>query len=473
MAADAIIPILKTSKVNMPTTRREFLRKTSTTALTGAVSYHLATTSTAAEASSPSELPGLGLIGAGRMGHNHMRFAKGMCNVVAVCDVDTNRREKAKRNLSDGKARAVNDYREVLDMQDVDVVYIATPDHWHAKILIEAMRAGKDVYCEKPLTLTVDEGKQIRKVEKQTSRIVQVGTMQRSFLDLFVKAVAIAGEGRLGRIHRITAAIGGTRGSGLIPAVDPPDWLDWNQWLGPAPEAPFRLIPAAEDNTDEWVIGETNAHNRFRYWLDYSGGTFTDWGAHHVDIACWALRAAGQSDTLDTVGGDAQFPVPYKDGYPTQTDRYHTATSFSMSAKMADGAEVLINSHGRNGVLIEGEKGRIFVNRGALQGQPAEELAENPLPDDAISKTYKGLPTPYNQHRNHWSNFFHCIRERVEPISDVTSHLRALDICHLAHIAARCQRPVKWDADNEQIVGDDQANALLAREYRKGFEIEG
>lgn len=450
--------------------RRTFLQATGGSILAGATAWPSMAQESTPAGQSPNDIPGLGLVGAGRMGHNHMRFAKGMCNVVAVCDVDTSRREKAKRNLSGGKAEAYNDYRAVLDSQNVDVVYIATPDHWHAKILIEAMKAGKDVYCEKPLTLTVDEGKQVRKVEKETGRIVQVGTMQRSFLDLFVKAVAMAGEGRLGKIHRITATIGGGPTSGEIPAVDPPAWLDWNQWLGPAPERPFRLAPA-EGKADEWFIGDTNCHNRFRCWLDYSGGSMTDWGAHHVDIACWALRAAGQSDTLAEIGGEASFPVEYKDGYPLQVDRYHTANAFKMVATMTDGGELLINSHGRNGVLIEGERGRIFVNRENLQGKPVEQLSESPLPDDAVAKTYKGLPTPFNRHQNHWANFFHCVRERVEPISDVTSHLRALDICHLANISARLGRPLQWDAENEQVAGDDQANTLLSREYRQGFEI--
>ncbi len=460
--------------LNFTPSRRRFLGQTaaiaSATALTSATSTSIAATASA------NDRPALGLVGAGRMGHNHMRFAKGMCDLVAVCDVDTNHREKAINKIFDGDAKNAKgfvDYRNILDMDEVDVVYIATPDHWHAKILIEAMRAGKDVYCEKPLTLTIDEGKQIRKVQKETGRIVQVGTMQRSFLDLFVKAVAMAGDGRLGRITRATVAIGGGGGSGPIPEHAIPEWLDWNQWLGPAPESPFRWIPDSSLDPNDWVIGKTNCHQTFRSWLDYSGGSMTDWGAHHVDIAMWALRQAGQSDTVVSVGGKAKFPVPFENGFPTRTDQYHTATSFSMTATVSDGAELVINSGGRNGVLLEGTKGRIFVSRGDLTGKPVEDLTDNPLPADAIAKTYKGLPTPFNQHKNHWANFFHCTRERIEPISDVTSHLRAIDLCHLANISARFDRPMKWDANKEEIIGDDQANALLSREYRKGFEIQG
>ncbi|WP_255715204.1 Gfo/Idh/MocA family protein [Rhodopirellula halodulae] len=451
------------------THRRRFLGQSVALSAATLAPAHLRST-VAAETESANDRPGLALVGAGRMGHNHMRFAKGMCDVVAVCDVDQNHRDKAVQNLSGGKARGVNDYREVLNQKNVDVVYIATPDHWHAKILIEAMLAGKDVYCEKPLTLTVDEGKQVRKVQQQTDRVVQVGTMQRSYLDLFVKAVAIAGAGRLGRIHRTTVSIGGSSVSGPIPTAKVPTWLDWNQWLGPAPQSPFRLV--ADPKADEWNLGKTNAHQNFRWWYDYSGGKMTDWGAHHVDIACWAIREAGQSDELVSIEGDAKTPVPFADGYPTKSDQYNTAHSFAMLAKMKDGTELQINSEGRNGVLLEGDRGRIFVSRGDLTGAPVEQLKDNPLPEGAIAKVYRNLPTPYNQHRNHWANFFHCTRERIEPISDVTSHLRAIDICHLANLSARFGRSLRWDAETEQILGDDETNSLLARPARSGFETD-
>ncbi len=455
--------------------RRKFLKLATTTGAAAFIPYHFtARAASAAVSGSANDLPNLGLIGAGRMGHNHMRFASGMCHVTAVCDVDTNHREKARQNLTGGKGQAYNDYRKIIDDQEVDVVYIATPDHWHAKILIEAMRAGKDVYCEKPLTLTIDEGKVIRQVQQETGQIVQVGTMQRSYLNLFVKAIAMCQEGRLGKIQRVVATVGGSSGSGSIPTAEVPKWLDWNQWLGPAPKANFRLIldPKAGRKANDWGIGKTNAHQNFRWWYDYSGGKMTDWGAHHVDIACWALRAAGQSDELVSIGGDAKLPCEFKDGFPVPNDCYNTSHGFSITAKLKDGVDLVINSKGGNGVLIEGTKGRIMVNRGRLVGKPVEQLNDDPLPDDAIAKAYRGLPTPFNQHKNHWANFFHCTRERIEPISDVTSHLRAIDICHLANISARFQRQLKWDATNEQIVGDDQANALLKREYRQGFEIE-
>ena len=186
----------------------------------------------------------------------------------------------------------------------------------------------------------------------------------------------------------------------------------------------------------------------------------------------WALEANGQSPVPISVGGKAVHPVPFKEGYPTQNDRYNVATTFSMQAQFADDVELTIRSDTDNGILIEGDQGRIFVSRSKLVGKPVEDLKENPLPEDAIQKVYKNLPMVENERRAHWANFIHCCRERKEPISDVHSHMRALNICHLAGIAARLDRTIRWDGGTEQIVGDDQANAFLARPYRKGYEIE-
>ena len=164
--------------------------------------------------------------------------------------------------------------------------------------------------------------------------------------------------------------------------------------------------------------------------------------------------------------------MPFKNGYPTENDRYNTATKFSLRAHFPDGAELIIRDDTDNGVLIEGDQGRIFVGRGRLTGKPVEELKDNPLPEDAVQKAYKGLPMKYNERLAHWSNFFYCCRERKQPISDVNSHMISLNICHLAGIAARLGRTIQWDGELEEIVGDDQANALLARPYREGYAIE-
>ncbi len=413
----------------------------------------------------------IGLIGAGGMGMGNLNSAKQWLNLVAVADPDARRRNKANQTFGGGKAGMYTDYRGILDRSDIDIVHIATPDHWHAKPLIEAMYAGKDVYCEKPLTLTIDEGKLIRQVQKETGRIVQVGTQQRSQFNLFVKAMALVAEGRVGKIKQIEARIDGAPSSPALPSAEPPAELDWDRWLGPAPKVDYRSLQT-DERKKKGRRPQTNGHYEFRWWYEYSGGKLTDWGAHHVDIANWALKLNGQTEGPLSIDGTAKHPVEFKDGEPVQKDRYNTANSFKFTLKYPGDTEVIIRNDGGNGVLITGDKGRIFVNRGKLTGKPVEELKENPLPEDAIRKVYKGLPMLYSGRRGHWANFLHCVREKKEPISDVNSHMEMLNLCHLAGISARLGRGFEWDAKAEQVVGDEQANSMLARPYRKGYEIE-
>ncbi|MEM6779037.1 MAG: Gfo/Idh/MocA family oxidoreductase [Planctomycetota bacterium] len=417
------------------------------------------------ETKSKNDRQAIGLIGAGGMGRGNLRAASQWIDLVAIADADENRAAEANDQLSSGKADTYKDYRRVLERDDIDIVHIATPDHWHTKPLIEAMLAGKDVYCEKPLTLTVDEGKLIRRVQEETGRIVQVGTQQRSTFHLFVKAMAIVNEGRLGKIRKVQAAIGGAPVSGAIPVADVPAGLDWDLWQGPVPATDYRFKEGGKR-------GSSNCHYEFRWWYEYSGGKLTDWGAHHVDICNWALKLNGQTEGPISIGGSAEHPVEYVDGIATQNDRYNTATSFQFQVMYPGGTEMTIRNDTDNGVLIEGERGRIFVNRRRLVGAPVEALEDNPLPDDAISKVYKGLPMEENERKAHWANFLHCSREGKEPISDVHTHMQMLNVCHLAGISARLGRELKWDDANEQIIGDDQANAMLARPYRAGYEIE-
>ncbi len=434
--------------------RRDLLKTTSAAAI---VVPYFATASHSvadeAKSAAKNDRPLLGAIGVGGQGRYDSRRAKEFGDFVAVCDVDRSHAEQANQELAGGKAELYGDYRKLLERKDVEAVIVATPDHWHTKIAIEAMQAGKDVYCEKPLTLTIDEGKQICQVAKATQRVFQVGTQQRSENnDMFLKAAALCQDGRLGKIHRITAIIGGAPTGGPFAVSTPPSTLDWDFWQGQAPATDF--------------ITE-RCHGNFRWWYEYSGGKMTDWGAHHVDIAHWMLGAANTGPV--SVAGTASHPVPLQDGYPTETNKYNTATTFVVTCKFADGAELIITDNTPehdNGVLVEGDAGRIFVNRGKLTGKAVEDLATNPLSAAALSKLTKGKTTG-----NHMRNFIECLKDRGEPISDVFSHHRALTTCHLANIAIRLGRKLNWDPAAEQIVGDDAANAWLRRKQRKGFEI--
>jgi predicted dehydrogenase len=382
---------------------------------------------------------------------------------VAVCDVDESRRELAAEIVKDWTGTApdrVADYRSLIDRDDVDVLHISTPDHWHAKIAIEAMLAGKDVYCEKPMTLTIEEGRQMCDVCRRTGRIVQIGTQQRSNPH-FIRAVAMIRDGRLGELKKATCGIGGGPTSPEIPRVAAPRNLDWNQWLGPAPLVPYRYLAGDNGETQSW----SRCHYEFRWWYEYSGGKLTDWGAHHVDIATWAM---GKTDTgpvlVDPVM--VKHPVSFQDGFPTDDAHYNTATEFLIKATFADGQELELRHDRDNGILFEGTAGRIFVNRGRLSGQAVDELSSNPLPDGALESVYKNRPLV-----DHFRNFFEAAAARQEPISDVFSHHRALSTCHLAGIAARLGRPIRWDPRAETVVDDPQAQGFVAREPRRGFEI--
>lgn len=460
--------------------RRGFLQ-TTTVALAGATLPYWFTTESnrALGFQSVNDRPVLGCIGTGdrwdAVGPNALHFA----DCVAVCDVDSDHVEKGHKRVTDtqnkkGQARDVDkyeDYHKLLDRKDIDVVTIVTPDHWHSKIAIDAMRAGKDVYCEKPLTLTIQEGKQIIKVLNETKRVFQVGTQQRSEMSAgaiknqFLKAVAIARSGRLGKITRVQCAIGGAPSSSEIPKADVPKNLNWDMWLGQAPMTDY--LQGVFGNNKKYP--ESRTHYEFRWWYEYSGGKMTDWGAHHVDIAMWALGMDNSGPI--SVEGTAKHPVPFENGMPTVTNRYNAATEFHVTAKFASGAELIIRHDTDNGVLIEGTEGRIFVSRGSLKGAPVEDLEKNPLPESLLKELYKGKE-PKGGGNAHMENFFDCVKDRGLPVSDVYSHHRAMTACHLANIAIRLGRKIEWNPETEQIVNDKDAAHWIGREQRKGYEID-
>ncbi|MFM8475469.1 MAG: Gfo/Idh/MocA family protein, partial [Planctomycetaceae bacterium] len=314
---------------------------------------------------SPNERPVFATIGLRNQGAHITSKSVAFADFAALADVDAGVLagnvegiEKAQKKKPEGFA----DYRRVLDRTDIDAVMIATPDHWHTKIAVEAMLAGKDVYCEKPLTLTIDEGKLIEKIVKQTGRVFQVGTMQRTESDLrFLQAVALVRAGRIGKVQKITCGINGMEASPVIPEAPVPTGLDWDMWLGPAPKVPYRALPEMRQGYGGGVPLFSNAHYSFRNWHEYSGGKLTDWGAHHVDIACWAIDAIATGPSKITPV-KYSLPVPYSsDGHPQKADQYNAATEFLIQADMPNDVTMLITSEGDNGILFEGTAGRFFV----------------------------------------------------------------------------------------------------------------
>ncbi|MEX0939472.1 MAG: Gfo/Idh/MocA family oxidoreductase [Pirellulales bacterium] len=456
----------------MTTTRREFLKRT---AAAGAiVSAPYVWTSSYASAQDANSKPAIAAIGVGgsrgayNQGGGIARAASRYGQMIAVCDVDDRHTAEFNRSF-DGKLKTYRDYRKLFENEKPDIVTIGTPDHWHVPISIAALRAGCDVYCEKPLTLTIDEGKEIRKVVEETGKVFQVGTQQRSQDDLrFLKAIAMVQSGRLGDNVNAFVAIGGGPVGGPFAAETAPDDLDWDMWVGPAPKADYAPMRRKE----------------FRWFYDYSGGKMTDWGAHHIDIAQWALgqdhsgpvKVSGTGKFTPLVPDDFNWNA-YLNGDASLPPGYHTATEFSIDLAFENGSRINVNHHYHrddetsfgNGILLEGDKGRIFVNRGRLSGTPVDELteADNSELDKLIVKLYKGKDPG-----NHMRNFFQCIEDRQQPISDVATHHRTMTSCHLCNIALMLGRDLTWDPKQEQFVGDEQASALTSRKSREGYKPE-
>lgn len=463
--------------------RRSFLQS-STASAVGAGLYFSSTSMLDAASSSPNEQPVVGYIGTGIRFHTALgRQATdhvGAC--AAVADVDAVQLGRAKQVIFDQHMKhnrplvvdTHEDYRHVLDNKDIDAVLIATPDHWHTKQCIEAMQAGKDVYCEKPLTLTIKEGHQILKVMQQTGRILQVGTQQRTeFGQRFATAAAMMRDNRIGDVRKLTVAIGGSRISPSLPVVDPPKHLNWEKWLGQCPVVPYREGEYVD--VTGWGAGFRfgRGHRYYRWWYEYSGGKLTDWGAHHVDIAMWSLDKLGAD--IGNISIDplmVEHPVPFKDGMPQEDDKFNAATKFNVRVTFADGIEMFVTDSAEktlgfeNGIMFEGSKGRFLVNRGKLVGKPVELLKENPLPEDWASQLY-GQAAP----KSHMQHFADCIKTRKTPISDAQTHHRMLAVCHAINIAMRLNRKLTFDPSTDTFVGDEQANSFLAREQRKGYEI--
>ncbi len=418
--------------------------------------YYSARSAHAAAADSRHSRPRIGCIGVGSMGTGDAKGHAQFGDIVAVCDVDSRHAQRAKHDdkIGKGKADAYKDYRHVLDRKDIDVVSIVTPDHWHIKPAVEALMAGKHIFIQKPLTLTLEENQLIRSAcKKYNDRVVIVGTQQRSDAGRFLRAVNMVQKGLLGEIKKITVGINPSPTGGPFPKIKPPRQLDWEMWLGQAPKVDYI---------------QKRCHYQFRWWYEYSGGKFTDWGAHHVDIATWALEQNKEGmGPVEIDGTDAKHPVPFKDGYPTVDDCYNTSHDFAVKCKFASGIEMVVDSRSENGILFEGSKGRIFVNRGKITGKPIEEnWDKDQYSHDDRKRLYNGKP-----HEGHKNNFYRCVREGGLPVSDVFSHVQVLNTCHLCAIAARLGRVIKWDPKTEKIIGDDQAAALGSREQRKGYAI--
>ncbi|MDO4628107.1 MAG: Gfo/Idh/MocA family oxidoreductase [Planctomycetia bacterium] len=406
----------------------------------------------------PSNRIRVGCVGLGGMGTGDAYGHRHHGELVALCDVDKNRLGRAQEKFQVSSESCYGDYRRILDRNDIDLVSCSTPDHWHVKIVIEALMAGKHVFCQKPLTLTVAEGFLIRQACEKYQNAFQVGTQQRSQLNLFGRAVNFCRKGILGKIKKVIVGLPASPNPNQdvtpFPVAPIPQELDWNMWLGQAPYTEFI---------------QRRCHGTFRYWFEYASGVIADWGAHHIDIVLWALEmdkkgtgpiSIDGTDSRSLCGFDAQ-------GNPDTDKMYNTPCEFDFNCRFESGTELHITTRADNGIIFEGEKGRIFVNRERITGKPIEEGWDNGkyTEEDKIA-LYNGNPL-----MDHKANLYYCVRNGGLCVSDPFSHVQTMTIAHLCGIAARLKRVVRWDPVAEKVLGDELAQSFLSREQRKGFEI--
>ena len=393
-----------------------------------------------------NDKPGIALIGCGGQGRGDFNWAKNYGNVIAVADVDDRHASDAQKQFN--APNKYNDFRKLLERDDVHAIINGTPDHWHTFVNVAAARAGKDIYSEKPLTLTIGEGQRLVQEVRKHKRILQVGSQQRSDAR-FRLACELTRNGRLGKLQHMVVGLPTGPREGPFPALPVPAELNWDFYLGQTPKTDYK---------------GHNCHGNFRWWYQFSGGQMTDWGAHHNDIAQWG----NGTERSGPVSFDGKGLVDMIPGGYDAIAKYRVDCAYANGVTMSivdesTPTERNVVGGGKttpNGVQFIGTDGWIYVSRSEIKASK-QELLDEPLPANA-TRLYKS--------DNHMANFFDCIRSRKEPICDVEIGYRSISIAHLGVISIRLKRPIKWDPAKEQIVGDADAAKWLNREMRKPYD---
>ncbi len=428
-----------------PLTRRTVLKR----GLAGVLAYAAAPNFFPAALfgkSAPSNRLTVGLVGNGLICSSHIGTLIGRpedARVVATCDVMRSKAEKARDRLetaygktkdSGTRARGLDIYathEELIARDDIDIVFVTTPDHWHAAVAKAAMEAGKDVYCEKPLTLTVREGRTLVETARRYGRVLQTGTQQRSNKS-FRKAAEIVRNGWIGDIKVVRARLGEFPNPPALPEEPTPADFNYDRWLGPTPWRPYNALRVKGDYGGGW-----------RSFLEYGGRKNGDWGAHHFDIIQNALG-------MDNSGPVEFRPIGFE-GTKYQTHIY------------ANGVRVeRVDDLAKSMIEFEGTKGKVWVSRDDFLETDPPELAARPL---------RGEDVHLYASDNHHSDFFDCVRTRQRPIADVEVGHRSATVCHLNVIAAQLGRAIRWDPKKEEVVGDPVAARLLDRPRRAGYAL--
>ena len=400
-------------------------------------------------ATAPSARLTIGVIGVGKQAKGHLNafIRTPEVQVVAVCDVDTTRRENGKKIVDDwystdttykGCATYV-DYRELLARKDIDAVLIGTPDHWHCTIAVDAVKHGKDVYCEKPLTLTIAEAKVMVDAVRKHKRVLQTGSQQRSDKEFRIACEAVR-NGRIGKVKQVFVSVGGPSKPCDLSEEPMESGLDWDRWLGQSPQRPYNS-----------VLSPRGVHDHFPNWRlyrEFSGGGMTDWGAHHFDIAQWGL-GMDESGPIEVIPPD------------------DPSKGIGVKFLYASGAEVIHGGYTgpdgveRGGVHFVGDRGVVYVDRGKLISWP-DEIVKAPL-----GASEKPLFTSPGHHQN----WYDCIKSREKPICDVEIGARSVTVCHLGNLAYWNGRKLKWDPEKWHFVNDKEADKWRDRERRGEWKL--
>ena len=443
----------KTKKSNV-LNRRQFLKSSAVVA--AAAAWPTIVPASVFGAGAPSNRITVGCIGVGRMGLGDLREIMGFkqARIVAVCDVDSKRVKHARQLVENHYSKqgqngtykgcaTYGDFRDLVAREDIDAVSIVTPDHWHTLLAIAAAKAGKDIFLQKPLTLTIQEGRLLSDTVRRYGRIFQVGSQQRSD-SRFRKACELVRNGRVGKLRTVKVGFGTDPATGPQPPMPVPDGLDYNMWLGPAQWAAYtekRVHPQSGYGRPGWL--------RI---ADYGAGMITGWGAHHNDIAQWGMGTEYTGPV--EIKGQAEYP---KDGL------WDVHGAFSIEYTYAGGVKVTCTDTRKNkqGILFEGSEGWVYVKRGHLDANPKSLLTSPIGPDDL--QLYKS--------NNHKANFFDCIKSRKETIAPVEVAHRSCSVCLLGEIAMRLGKKLKWDPERERFTNDDQANRMLSRPMRSPWHL--
>jgi predicted dehydrogenase len=376
-----------------------------------------------------------------------------------VCDVYQRNLDWAAQSANDyakkvgrPEVKALKDFREILADKSIDAVCISTPDHWHAYMTVEACKAGKDVYVEKPISVTIDEGKKMVQAARKYNRVVQAGTMQRS-AEHFQKAAAIVRSGELGEVAFVRTwnySNSPVEGYGNPPDTDPPPTLDWNSWLGPAPMRPFNANRFGVDPNDKYF-------STFRWFWDYAGGMMTDWGVHWLDIVQLAFNEE-MPKSITSIGGKF-YLKDNRDTPDTLQVTYEYPGFIATYENRNSNAQSMFQKGG--GILFCGTKGTMFLDRGGYQIVPEKGVAG--LEAIEVKSTGGG-------NREHWENFFQCIRSREKPTSDIEKCFRSTSTCLLGNIALRSKLRLDWDAE-KLTIAQPEGRKYMSREERKPWKI--